>query len=93
MKIVVVCENRTQFNDYVDAMLKNLDSLNLVKKYITCGKVTVEELEFTYCRNPVVIRGREFSEGDKLVRVGTWYNIPTKTLEEIETQFATRFKK
>ena len=94
MKIVVMCGNLIQFNNYVQSMLQDESKLP-IKRTITkkgCNQIVVhiDDLEFIYCSCPYILKGRSFSKDDYMVKIGTWYELSTKTQEEIVTEFMAR---
>lgn len=92
MKILVMCENLMQFNDYVQAALNDKSKLTrkTVKRNGCDIIIHIDDLEFIFCKNSLTLRGRSFGENDRIVKIGSWYNIPEKVQEDIVTQFMAR---
>lgn len=94
MKIVVVCENITQFEDYVAAAVldKSVVPGRAVKHAVGKGIITLqtEDIEFIFCNNPYMLKGRSFRKHDQLVKVGSWYRIPNEYQTAIMDEFRVR---
>jgi len=93
MKIIVICENMPQFDNYVDAVLHDESKLTkkrIVRKNGSSVIVHIDDLEFIFCRNPDTLRGRSFDKDDHIVKVGSWYNIPVDTIDNIVAMFMMR---
>ena len=92
MKIIVMCENVPQFREYVGSMLRNRNQIPVKISFKGCGDATIDSVQFLYCNNPNTLRGRSFGKDDRIVKVGSWYNIPAETQEEIVTAFMARIR-
>jgi len=83
--IVVIAENLTQFNDYVDKVLES--EIEVKNQY---NRIKIEAIEFLWVLNHYNLVGRNFSKDSKIVKVGSWYNLPKDELKAIEENFESK---
>jgi len=83
--IVVIAETRRQFEDYASKTAKS--ELLLMRHF---NKLKVKEFTFLWATSHYSIMGYAFSKDSKLVKVGSWYNLPANEIAEIETAFKCR---
>jgi len=87
--IIVIAGNLTQFQDFVRGAIKK-------ETFTECysigfgDKIVVEGITFMYVYSDYQLRGYAFEKNSVLVKVGTWYELPVKTIETIENQFKVR---
>lgn len=94
MIVLVMCETKLQFHNYVHAIIEDESKLPVKRTIIGDGSSRIikriDDLEFLFCRDYHILIGRTFSKNDYIVKVGSWYNIPSETQEKIVTQFMSR---
>ena len=83
--IVVIAENLTQFNDYVESVKHSK-----IKIYERPGHLKIEALEFLWVRSAYNMMGYTFSEDSELVKIGSWYNLPKEEIKIMEEYFESR---
>lgn len=92
MKIVVIAETVQQFKLYVESSMGTQIAKIAERTFTTYGnKVTARiegEIEYIFCNNKWHLCGYTFTKEDKIVQVGTWYNLPNA--EELECNFNSR---
>ena len=94
MKIVVMCGNMGQFREYVGSMLRDRNKIPAKVSFNGCSSVAdIDSVQFIYCNSSFMLKGRSFSKDDCIIKVGSWYNIPTVTQEAIVTEFMARTEK
>jgi hypothetical protein len=89
--IVVVAENKTQFQDYVDRQLEK-KQIELVKSQRP-NKIELEQVTFLWVKDEYQLRGYSLPENSQLLLVGSWYNISQETLDKIQNSFKLRMVK
>ena len=91
MKIIVVCETLQQFREYVGSMLRDRNKLPIKVSFNSCSDIcNIDSVQFLFCNQPFILKGRSFGKDDYIVKVGSWYNISKKVQEEIVTEFMAR---
>ena len=83
--IVVIAGNRRQFVNYVDSQMENLPNYKWSN-----GKAIIEGTTYMYIDNYLNLSGYNLGISAKLVKIGTWYELPTEDVEAIEKMFAVR---
>jgi len=86
--IIVIAESMLQFKNYVNSALKNEITIEC-----KLNQVKIKETIFLWIRDYRSLFGYQFSEDSKLVKVGSWYNLPEKELIAIEMAFKVRMVK
>ena len=83
--VIVIAGHREQFKAFVKTVLaKNIfihDHPN---------SVVMEGVTFKHVTNGIQLRGFALGQGSELIKVGTWYELPSQTIMEIEEQFHAR---
>ena len=94
MKIIVVCETFQQFREYVGSVLRDRNKLPAKVSFSGCSTIAnIDSVQLLFCNTPFMLKGRSFGNDDRIIKVGSWYNIPTETQEAIVTEFMARTTK
>lgn len=83
--VIVLAGHREQFKAFVKTVIaKNIfihDHPN---------SVVMEGVTFMHVTSELQLRGFTLGQGSELIKVGTWYELPTETITKIEEQFHAR---
>jgi len=83
--IVVIAGNRRQFVNYVDSQMENLSNYKW-----SHGKAIIEGTTYMYIDNYIRLCGYNLGKNAKLIKVGTWYELPAEDVKAIEKTFEIR---
>lgn len=83
--VIVIAGHKEQFRTFVDTVLAKG-----VFVHKRANSVTVEGVTFMYVTSDIQLRGYVLEPGSELIKVGTWYELPTETITKIEEQFHAR---
>lgn len=88
--IIVIAGNITQFKDFVSNAVKEGTFASTDYSVDFGSKVVTEGIMFMYVYSAEQLRGYTLSREAELVKVGTWYELGSKIITDIERQFKQR---